>query len=53
MITVKSFSKLLAMNENEVRNYISRMKKEDAKELLIQLINFMNHQNREGSKSMM
>lgn len=37
MITVKSFSKLLAMNENEVRNYISRMKEEDAKELLIQL----------------
>lgn len=51
MITVKSFSKLLAMNEDEVRNYISRMKEEDAKELLIQLINFINQQNRDGLKN--
>lgn len=42
MITVKNFSKLLAMSEQEVQEYINKMSEKDAKDLLIKLINFMN-----------
>lgn len=53
MVTVNNFSKMLAMDEDEVREHISHMKEKDAKELLIRLINFINQQNREGSKFIM
>ncbi len=42
MITVKNFSKLLSMSEQEVQEYIRKMNEKDAKDLLIKLINFMN-----------
>ena len=42
MITVKNFSKLLSMSEQEVQEYIRKMNEKDAKDLLIELINFMN-----------
>ena len=53
MVTVNNLSKMLAMDEDEVREHISHMKEKDAKELLIRLINFINQQNREGSKFIM
>lgn len=53
MVTVNNFSKMLAMDEDEVREHISHMKEKDAKELLIRLIIFINQQNREGSKFIM
>lgn len=46
MITVKNFSKLLSMNEQEVQEYISKMSEKDAKDLLIKLINFINQRKK-------
>lgn len=46
MITVKNFSKLLSMNEQEVQKCVNKMSERDAKDLLIKLINFINQRKK-------